>query len=73
MKKQEFRCSYCGAVHKRPYFLLLLHHIFKDKYYLVCDVCHHTNCYPMYLRIYHDSTDMKERQDNRNRLWDDRL
>lgn len=73
MKKHTFRCNYCGATHKRPYWLLLIYHIFKEKIYINCDVCHHTNAYPMYLRVYHDSTDTKERQLNKSNLWDKRV
>ena len=73
MKNHVFRCSYCGSTHKRPVWFLLLYHVFRDRYYLVCDVCHRTNCFLLVLRVVHDSLDSKEKDCNKNVLWDNRL
>ncbi|MBQ6628023.1 MAG: hypothetical protein IJH65_04325 [Methanobrevibacter sp.] len=51
MRKQVFRCKNCGSIHKRPYFLLLIYHVFSDDYYLVCDVCNHTSHFPLHLTV----------------------
>lgn len=73
MKSRELRCNYCGSTHRRPYWFLLLYHLFRDRYYLVCDVCHRTNCYLLGLRVVHDSLDKREKELNRERLWDKRV
>lgn len=62
---KELRCAYCGKVKKIPIWYLKIHSIFLKKYYFSCQVCHHYNCYGMYLRVYHDSTDKKEKEANR--------
>ena len=55
------RCAYCGTQHKVPEFYLKFLNFFTDKYYFTCQNCLVLNCYGLYLRVYHDSTDKKER------------
>jgi len=61
----KIRCAYCGTNHSVPRPILLLLNMFTDKYYFTCQKCLRYNCYCMYLRIYHDSTDPKEKMANK--------
>lgn len=73
LKKYVIRCNYCGATHTRWEWWLKLKTIFGDRIYHTCSVCHHTSCYRYFFRLVHDSTDGKERTNNKNKLWDDRM
>lgn len=73
MNQRELKCNYCGATHKRPEWFLKIYNIFSDRYYLTCSVCHKTSCFRLWLRAVHDVLDSKERELNKNNLWDKRL
>lgn len=72
-EKYRFRCSYCGYETYKWVWLLKLQLIFSSRIYLTCPKCHKTNCYVQLFHLRHDSTDKKEKQQNKNKLWDDRL
>ena len=61
----RLRCAYCGGIKKVPEKYLKILSLFRSKYYFTCQYCHSYNCYGMYLRVYHDSVDVDEREVNR--------
>ena len=63
----KLRCAYCGAEHTVPILFLKLWNLFFDKYYFTCQKCLKCNCYGMYLRIFHDSTDKVEKEANKQK------
>ncbi len=72
--KYNLRCNYCGYEKTTNLWQLILKRLLgKTKTYYVCPNCHKTNCYLFRFTITHDSTDKKEKENNKIRLWDDRL
>lgn len=72
-QKYVYRCNYCGNEETTPLWWIKLKYIFKDKTYHTCKHCHKTSCYRNFIHIVHDSEDKKEKQQNRNKLWDNRI
>ena len=67
------RCNYCGNQSQISLWkLLFLLGLGKNKYYYTCPRCHKTSCFLLMFRIVHDSTDKKEKEINKQKLWDDR-
>lgn len=67
------RCNYCGNQDRILLWkLLILLGLGKTKYYYTCPRCHKTSCLLLLFRTVHDSTDKKEKEMNRQKMWDDR-
>lgn len=72
--KYEYRCAYCGYEQTTNLWLLILRRLLgRTKTYYICPKCHKTNCLLLRFSIVRDSTDKKEKQMNKQKLWDDRL
>lgn len=71
--KYRFRCNYCGKESYKWLWLLKLQLIFSSTIYVTCNNCHKTSAYVQIFHLRHDSTDKKEKENNRRKLWDDRL
>ena len=56
-----------------PFFILKIRFIFNSKLMLSCPYCHKTSVYLYQFNMVHDSTDKKEKELNKNNLWDERL
>lgn len=72
-KKYSLRCQYCGHIQYKTLWILKLKLIFTNKIYYNCPKCHKTNCFLNIFHLRHESTDSKEKENNRNKLWDSRL
>jgi len=72
-KKYRFRCAYCGATHTTILWILKLKLIFTSTIHYHCKVCHHTSTYKEHFHLDRDSTDPTERENNKRKLWDNRL
>lgn len=73
MRKWKIRCNYCGDETYENYYYLLLKRVFKPKYYRTCNKCHKTSAYLFMPHIVHDTIDKKEKEMNKQQLWDERM
>lgn len=68
----RLRCPYCGNEIYKPYFYLVIKHLFRNKSYYACPKCHKSTCYVSAFRTVNDHTDKQERELNKN-IWEKRL
>ena len=73
MKKYTIRCPYCGSTYERWEWLLKLEMIATDKLTYLCPNCHKKSTWIYIFHLRHDSTDPKEKQWNRSKIWDNRI
>lgn len=71
--KYRFHCNYCGNDSFKPLWLVKLQLIFSDEIFITCSRCHKTSCFKQYFNLRHDSTNKKEKIQNKQENWDRRL